>query len=194
MTTLNAHDGPASLVTTYWLDETTTIPGLPGRWTTSDGTVSLVLDAGATAKVRDTSVTGTIVALSQNASGGPRVRFATATVQAVRRSGRVGIRFFDHARAGSTDVDAFEFMPSWVIEATFRPDTEATRRSFNFAGETPRSLANRWRAHLHPRRTRTRSAAAPGGRRGTPGLRRRHDRRRNAASRAVPAHPAPGRP
>jgi uncharacterized protein (DUF1684 family) len=140
---VNAPDGPPALAATYWLGETDTVPGVPGRWLERGGEVVLVLPHGAAVLVAGALRGGEIAALAAGWEAGPRIQLAELTVQATTRSGRHGVRVFDHARADSvSDIETFEPSPAWVIEGSFAPLGENAAVSYSYALESgPRRVS-----------------------------------------------------
>jgi uncharacterized protein (DUF1684 family) len=127
LSALRAEDGPPALVATYWLDETDSVPGVDGTWL--DGRdVVLRLASGEE-----------LLALEHGSLFGPRLRFDRVTVEVSNRGGRRGVRVFDHARAGSTTVDAFPPDACWIVRGTFAPHEGATR-SYQREGAGPIEL------------------------------------------------------
>jgi len=136
-TAVHAPDGPASLVATYWPDESDTIPGVPGSWSVNDGEVRLTLDSGASAVVDGQTVTGEIVALAAGAPQGPRIDLGEITAHVVTRVGRAGVRIYDHSRSSAVaDIALFDPSQQWVVDATFTPFEGGSRSVlYNFARE-----------------------------------------------------------
>jgi uncharacterized protein len=134
---VNALDGPPTLAATHWLDETESVPGVPGLWLGRGAEVVLVLPRGAEAIVAGVPRSGELVALRGAEEVGPRIHLAGLTVQVTTRSGRRGVRVFDHARAGSvSDIEAFEPSPSWVIEGSFAPLGGKATHGYSYALES----------------------------------------------------------
>jgi uncharacterized protein (DUF1684 family) len=134
---VNAPDGPPALTTTYWLDETDSVPGVPGVWLEQDDEVVLALPAGSMVVVSGVPRSGRLVALVCGQEAGPRIHLARLTVQVTIRSGRRGVRIFDHARADSvSDIEAFDPSPAWVIEGAFEPLGDHATLSYSYALES----------------------------------------------------------
>jgi uncharacterized protein (DUF1684 family) len=124
---VNGPDGPPTLVATYWLNDPEGIPAAAGRWTLRGDQVILT-----------TPELGPITV-----APGEKAVLDGVTVQLTARLGRLGVRMFDHARAGSIDeIDAFEPSPEWVLEGRFAPLPPEATESYGHALESqPRELA-----------------------------------------------------
>jgi uncharacterized protein (DUF1684 family) len=117
---VNADDGPPTLTRTIWLDETDAVPGAPGRWTAAGETVA-VEDADGR---RELAI-------------GVRTRFDEVTTQVVTREGRIGVRVFEHALAGSVaGIEAFEPSAEWVVRGRFEPLPPGTVAGYGYALES----------------------------------------------------------
>jgi uncharacterized protein len=138
---VNSPDGPPTLAATYWLDETEPVPGA-GRWSIRDGDVMLTLPDGMEAVVNTVAQSGEIIALLDGEEAGPRIHLVGLTAQVTTRSGRRGVRVFDHSRANRVSaIDAFEPSTDWLIEGRYTPLPDETTVSYDFALESgPREL------------------------------------------------------
>lgn len=117
---LNADDGPPTLVRTVWLDETSAVDGVPGRWSATGSGAAVDVDGKR-----------------QQVGVGGRARFDGATVQVVVREGRMGVRVFDHARAGTVaELESFPFAQEWVVAGAFEPLPARTRVGYGYALES----------------------------------------------------------
>jgi uncharacterized protein len=127
---LNAPDGPSTLRTTHWLDAGSTFPGVPGSWEPRGTEVVLHLDGGRE-----------LVALQAGSELAPRIRLDGVTVQVTNRGGRIGVRVFDHSRAGGVAVETFEPSPRWVVPGRFEPLPGTATLAYAFALDSaPREL------------------------------------------------------
>jgi uncharacterized protein (DUF1684 family) len=117
---VNADDGPPTLTRTIWLDETDAVPGAPGRWAAFDDAVSIALPDGE----------------RRTLPIGERMRFDEVTTQAIVRDGRIGVRVFEHALAGSVaELEAFPFSAEWIAKGWFEPLPPGTAVAYGYALE-----------------------------------------------------------
>ncbi len=139
---LHAPDGPPTLQATYWLDESDTVPGVPGRWLERSGDTVLVLPPGQSVVVDLQRCGGDVVALANGAEIGPRIHLSDLTVQVTTRLGRRGVRVFDHGRSDAVaDVERFAPDPAWVVRGRYTPLAEASTVAYGFALESgPRDV------------------------------------------------------
>jgi uncharacterized protein len=127
---VNAADGPAALRRTWWLDEGGAVPGLPGRWSLADGLVEVSLPPAQDALVDGRRVEGrfTLRPFEQSA-----VRFPGVTVRVTSQAGRLGLRLFEHARAGSVEaLDAYPPADHWLVEGEFEALPEGASQLYDF--------------------------------------------------------------
>lgn len=127
---VNAPDGPAALRRTWWLDEGDVVPGLPGRWSTFDGLVQANLPPGQAALVDGETRTGrlTLRPFEQSA-----VWFPAVTVRVTSQAGRLGLRLFEHSRAGAVEaLDAFPLSAGWVLEGDYEALPEGASQLYDF--------------------------------------------------------------
>jgi uncharacterized protein (DUF1684 family) len=140
---LRAPDGPATLTATYWLDESNTVPGVPGTWENRKGDTVLLLPVDTSVVIDSEKLTGDITALVDGDEIGPRIRLADLTVQVTTRLGRRAVRVFDHARSEAVaGVDRFEPSPEWLVEGRYTPAVRGSATvSYEFALEAgPREV------------------------------------------------------
>jgi uncharacterized protein len=127
---VNAPDGPAALTRTWWLDEGDVVPGLPGRWSISDGLVEADLPPGQEALVDGETRTDrlTLRPFEQSAVWLPGV-----TVRVTSQAGRLGLRLFEHSRAGAVEaLDAFPPSARWVFEGDYEALAEGASQLYDF--------------------------------------------------------------
>jgi uncharacterized protein len=139
---LCAPDGPPSLVATYWLAETDTVPGVAGTWSDKDGGVELSLAPGAEVVVDGRRRSGTVVAMAPGELVGPRLRFSRLTAQLTTREGRRGVRVFDHSRAGRLQaLGAYPPDPSFALTGRYEPMPAPSTVGYSYALESsPRAV------------------------------------------------------
>jgi hypothetical protein len=128
--TVNAPDGPAALTRTWWLDEGEVVPGLPGRWSISAGLVEARLPPGQEALVDGEPQPDrlTLRPLEQSA-----VRLPGVTVRVTSQAGRLGLRLFEHSRAGAVEaLDAFPLSAAWVLEGDYDALPEGASQLYDF--------------------------------------------------------------
>lgn len=134
---LCAPDGPPSLVATYWLAETGSVPGVAGTWSEKDGGVELSLPPGAEVVVDGHHQPGPVVALAPGELVGRRLRFASLTVQVTTREGRRGVRVFDHSRAGRLrSLGAYPPDPSFALNGRYEPMPAPSTVGYSYALES----------------------------------------------------------
>jgi hypothetical protein len=127
---VNAPDGPAALSRTWWLDEGESVPGLPGRWSASDGAVEASLPPGSEALVNGEPQPGRFVLRPFEQVA---VWFPDVTVRVTDQSGRLGLRLFEHARAGRVEaLDAFPVSADWAVGGEFEALPEGTSQPYDF--------------------------------------------------------------
>jgi hypothetical protein len=139
---LGAPAGPPSLVATYWLAETSEVPGVPGIWSEREGGVELVLAPGITALVDGVRISGRVVALARGDLVGRLLDFASVTVQVTTREGQRGVRVFDHGRADRLQgVGTMPPDPRFVLEGLYEPLAERASVNYSYALESsPREV------------------------------------------------------
>ncbi|UFS57954.1 DUF1684 domain-containing protein [Subtercola endophyticus] len=130
---VTAPQGPLALVNTEWItgapNDGQTAFGVPGVWFPLEkGESGLRLRAAASdgIVVDGVLVDGEVVVRGADESRASTVRFSDTVTGTVIASedGEYALRVWDsasEANAAFGRVDAFEFDPSWVIEASFRP-------------------------------------------------------------------------
>jgi hypothetical protein len=127
---VNAPDGPAALTRTWWLDEGEVVPGLPARWSISDGLVEAHLPPGQEALVDGEARTNRITLRPSEQSA---VWLPGVTVRATSQAGRLGLRLFQHSRAGSVAaLDAFPPSAAWVLEGDYEALPEGASQLYDF--------------------------------------------------------------
>ncbi|MFC4562348.1 DUF1684 domain-containing protein [Nocardiopsis mangrovi] len=107
--------------------DTHTLPGVPGRWSTSaSGALTVTADAADGVAVDGTTVEGTVEVPSGCSLGFPddMVGFAGGA------DGSYGLVVMDHGaveRSGLSGIDTFPYDPSWVLEGRYRAAPDGRR-------------------------------------------------------------------
>jgi hypothetical protein len=139
---LGAPADPPSLVATYWLAETSEVPGVTGTWSENENGVELVLAPGIAALVDGVRISGRVLALARGDLVGRLLEFASVTVQVTTREGQRGVRVFDHSSAGR--LRALGTMPPdprFVLEGLYEPLPERSSVNYSYALESyPREV------------------------------------------------------
>jgi len=139
---LSARDGPPTLVATYWLAETSVIPGVNGTWREKDGGVELSLALGADALVDGHRTSGRALVLAPGELVGRRIEFSSITAQVTTREGQRGVRVFDHSRASRLQaLGAYPPDPLFAVECSYEPLPERSSVNYSYALESsPREV------------------------------------------------------
>jgi uncharacterized protein (DUF1684 family) len=104
-----------------------TIPGVPGRWsTTAAGALTVTAASGDGVKVNGEAADGTVEVPSGSSLEFPggRVGFAGGA------DGFYGLIVMDHeavARSGLSGIDTYPYDPAWVFEGEYRPVPDGRR-------------------------------------------------------------------
>lgn len=143
LSSVNAPDGPAALTRTVWLDDHPELVfGIPGRWSREGDAVRVQLAASETAEIDGHPRAGSFLAEPVSETNRTHLSFPGTTVEVTRRAGLLGLRLFDHDRAGSVErIDAFAPSPCWRVEGDFAALPAGTSQAYDFAvGGSTRDL------------------------------------------------------
>jgi uncharacterized protein len=117
--------GWLSLTGLYWLDtESSTIDGLPGRWSADRSGVAVHADSTDDLRLDGAVIDG--IARVEPAEGAPGIRVAAGVVriEVIRRDGRFAVRVRDpraSTLARFAGVPTFPPDPAWVLNGRFEP-------------------------------------------------------------------------
>ena len=119
--------GNLALVNTQWVDSEQTIYGVPGVWAPLPaGQSGLKVTAAATEGIRVNGVVvdGSVIVAGKDAENPGEVMFSDAVSGFViaAETGSYGLRVWDvnsEAVQNFGTIDAFEYNPKWVVQATF---------------------------------------------------------------------------
>ncbi|MFG2824915.1 DUF1684 domain-containing protein [Kitasatospora sp. NPDC048365] len=124
---VSAPHGPLSLTGTHWLEpEPAKIPGLPGQWWATDGTVRAVVEAtdGLRAERGNGLLEGE-VALRPDTDPAPDLAvLGDLRLVPIEREGELALRVFDPqsaARTAFTCISVFPYAADWAVPAVFTP-------------------------------------------------------------------------
>jgi len=151
---VQAAQGALALVTTAWIDQPTTIEGVPGTWapTPSGDGVALTATEADDVTVDGRVVDGTVVVHPHDGMTPSRVRFDdTRTGYVIVRSHGVGVRIWDAESDAIRRFEgfaAYDFDPEWIVEGVFEPEAVDATVGRSQGGERVERMAGTVRATI----------------------------------------------
>ncbi|GAA1501169.1 DUF1684 domain-containing protein [Kitasatospora kazusensis] len=124
---VSAPHGPLALTGTHWLGpEPAELPGLPGRWSASDGAVRLRATAadGITLKGADGPVDGETELRPDTSPDADLAALGEVLLVPIEREGESALRVFDPrspAREAFAGIAVYPYAPEWAVRAVFTP-------------------------------------------------------------------------